>query len=114
VEMVTRLPGLHRRVLLFVLSFLQLFLEERVVSVTKMGAENLALLMAPNLLRCVSDDIRDVFKNTKFEQAFVYHLLLHLRCDKIDQNYIPEHGKGAVVTPATGRRSHQKSRRPKP
>lgn len=65
VEMVTRLPGLHRRVLLFVLSFLQLFLEERVVSVTKMGAENLALLMAPNLLRCVSEDIRDVFNNTK-------------------------------------------------
>lgn len=50
----------------------------------------------------------------RFEQAFVYHLLLHLRCDKIDPDYIPEHGKGAVVTPATGRRSHQKSRRPKP
>lgn len=36
-----RLPKIHRRVLLHVISFVQLFLKEEVVEITKMTPQNL-------------------------------------------------------------------------
>lgn len=65
VEIVTRLPPINRRVVLFVISFLQNFLEERIMAVTKMTAANLALIFAPNLLRCDSDSMSVVFTNAR-------------------------------------------------
>jgi hypothetical protein len=65
IALVRRLPAANRRVLLFVVSFLQLFLDERTQEVTKMGDGNLALVMAPNLLRCESDSMAVVFTNAK-------------------------------------------------
>ena len=65
VRIVHRLPTIHRRVVLFVVSFLQLFLDEKVQSVTKMTAPNLALVMAPNLLRCNSESMAVVFTNAQ-------------------------------------------------
>ena len=66
VRIVERLPTINRRVVLFVISFLQLFLEERVQCVTKMTPANLALVMAPNLLRCSSDSMSVVFTNAQY------------------------------------------------
>lgn len=40
---ISRLPTLHRRVLLFVISFAQLFLADNVVEMTKMNAQNLGM-----------------------------------------------------------------------
>jgi hypothetical protein len=65
VRIVERLPTINRRVVLFVISFLQLFLEDRIQSVTKMTPANLALVMAPNLLRCNSDSMSVVFTNAQ-------------------------------------------------
>ncbi len=65
VQIVQRLPTMNRRVVLFVISFLQLFLEEKIQSVTKMTAPNLALVMAPNLLRCNSESMLVVFTNAQ-------------------------------------------------
>jgi Rho GTPase-activating protein 39 len=65
VRIVERLPTINRRVVLFVISFLQIFLEERIQSVTKMTPANLALVMAPNLLRCNSDSMAVVFTNAQ-------------------------------------------------
>jgi len=65
VRIVERLPTINRRVVLFVISFLQLFLEERIMSVTKMTPVNLALVMAPNLLRCTSESMAVVFTNAQ-------------------------------------------------
>ncbi|KAI0288123.1 hypothetical protein BC826DRAFT_1107936 [Russula brevipes] len=62
---VERLPTANRRVVLFVISFLQLFLDERVLAITKMTSANLALVMAPNLLRCGSDSMAVVFNNAQ-------------------------------------------------
>jgi RhoGAP domain len=62
---VERLPTANRRVVLFVISFLQLFLNERVLATTKMTSANLALVMAPNLLRCGSDSMTVVFNNAQ-------------------------------------------------
>ncbi|KAJ7502843.1 hypothetical protein B0H11DRAFT_1906678 [Mycena galericulata] len=112
VQIVERLPTINRRVVLFVISFLQLFLEDRIQGITKMTPANLALVMAPNLLRCNSDSMSVVFTNAQYEQIFVYNLLLHLKCGEVDENYKPAHGLGAVPSPATPRTSKSRSRRP--
>ncbi len=65
VQIVERLPTINRRVVLFVISFLQLFLDDRIQNVTKMTPANLALVMAPNLLRCNSDSMSVVFTNAQ-------------------------------------------------
>lgn len=65
VSLVRRLPTINRRVVLFVISFLQLFLEDKVLACTKMTAANMALVMAPNLLRCNSESISIVFTNAQ-------------------------------------------------
>lgn len=65
VTIVHRLPTINRRVVLFVISFLQLFLEEKTQIITKMTAPNLALVMAPNLLRCGSESMAVVFTNAQ-------------------------------------------------
>ena len=65
VMLVHRLPTINRRVVLFVVSFLQLFLEEKIQTITKMTAPNLALVMAPNLLRCSSESMAIVFTNAQ-------------------------------------------------
>lgn len=65
VQMVYRLPTINRRVVLFVISFLQLFLKDEIQAVTKMTSANLALVMAPNLLRCNSDSMAVVFTNAQ-------------------------------------------------
>jgi hypothetical protein len=65
VRLVEKLPTINRRVVLFVVSFLQLFLEERIQNVTKMTPANLALVMTPYLLRCNSDSMAVVFTNAQ-------------------------------------------------
>ncbi|KAH9986741.1 hypothetical protein BJV74DRAFT_774723 [Russula compacta] len=111
---VERLPTANRRVVLFVISFLQLFLDERVLAVTKMTSANLALVMAPNLLRCGSDSMAVVFNNAQYEQTFVHNLLLHLNCGEIDSRYTPTHGHGAVPSAAPPRTSRSRNRRAHP
>lgn len=128
VDIVRRLPTINRRVVLFVISLLQLFLQDNIQTVTKMNSVNLALVMAPNLLRCDSDSMSTVFTNTQFvfdfvsistlslidlpyfdrhEHTFTHNLLLHLKCHKLDPDYIPVHGLGAGDPGSSG------SRRPK-
>ncbi|KAI0356324.1 hypothetical protein OH77DRAFT_253772 [Trametes cingulata] len=116
VQIVQRLPTINRRVVLFVISFLQLFLEEKIQSVTKMTAPNLALVMAPNLLRCNSESMLVVFTNAQYEQAFVHNLLLHLKCAEVDPDFVPTHGQGAIsprpATPSAPRTSKSRHHRP--
>lgn len=33
----------------------------------------------------------------RYEQTFVYNLLVHLKCDEVDPDFIPKHGQGAVA-----------------
>ncbi|KAH9027314.1 hypothetical protein EDB85DRAFT_2148580 [Lactarius pseudohatsudake] len=107
---VERLPTVNRRVVLFVIGFLRLFLDECVLAATKMTSANLALVMAPNLLRCGSDSMTIVFNDAQYEQAFVHNLLLHLNCGEIDAQDVPQHGLGAVPSAAL-RASKSRNRR---
>lgn len=34
---------------------------------------------------------------SRFEQMFVYNLLLHLNCSESDGDYVPVHGRGASL-----------------
>ncbi|KAJ7188538.1 hypothetical protein C8R46DRAFT_1157539 [Mycena filopes] len=119
VQIVERLPTINRRVVLFVISFLQLFLLEDKIQKTKMTPANLALVMAPNLLRCNSDSMSVVFTNAQTESLpdtskySCTTYCLHLKCGEVDEGYKPVHGLGAVSSPTSPpRTSKSRSRRP--
>ncbi|KAL0978597.1 hypothetical protein UPYG_G00172730 [Umbra pygmaea] len=78
IAVVQCLPELNRLVLCYFIHFLQVFAQPANVSVTKMDVNNLAMVMAPNCLRCQSDDPRIIFENTRKEMSFLRMLIVHL------------------------------------
>ncbi|XP_057244516.1 rho GTPase-activating protein 39-like [Malurus melanocephalus] len=58
--------------------YLKVFVQPANVAVTKMDVNNLAMVMAPNCLRCQSDDPRVIFENTRKEMSFIRVLIQHL------------------------------------
>ncbi|KAM9296053.1 rho GTPase-activating protein 39-like [Gastrophryne carolinensis] len=78
VSVVQQLPELNRLVLCYLIHFLQIFSQPSNVSTTKMDVNNLAMVMAPNCLRCESDDPRIIFENTRKEMSFLRMLIVHL------------------------------------
>ena len=48
----------------------------------------------------------------RYEQIFVYNLLLHLRCEEVDNHYKPMHGLGAVSATTISKVPRNRSRRP--
>ncbi|XP_068576075.1 rho GTPase-activating protein 39 isoform X5 [Cebidichthys violaceus] len=78
IAVVQSLPELNRLVLCYFIHFLQVFAQPSNVAVTKMDVNNLAMVMAPNCLRCQSDDPRIIFENTRKEMSFLRMLIVHL------------------------------------
>lgn len=78
IAIVERLPTLNRLVLSYLIRFLQVFAATENSSVSKMDAGNLATVMAPNCLRCESDDMQLILKNTSKESNFIKMLILNL------------------------------------
>ncbi|CAM4644504.1 rho GTPase-activating protein 39-like isoform X1 [Caretta caretta] len=78
VAVVQLLPELNRLVLCYLIHFLQIFAQPSNVGKTKMDVNNLAMVMAPNCLRCQSDDPRVIFENTRKEMSFLRMLIVHL------------------------------------
>ncbi|XP_063153342.1 rho GTPase-activating protein 39-like [Candoia aspera] len=78
VAVVELLPELNRLVLCYLIHFLQIFAQPTNVGKTKMDVNNLAMVMAPNCLRCQSDDPRIIFENTRKEMSFLRMLIVHL------------------------------------
>ncbi|KAF4528443.1 hypothetical protein B566_EDAN013448 [Ephemera danica] len=72
---VQRLPELNRLVLCYLVRFLQIFSRQEAVQLTKMDASNLAMVMAPNCLRCMSNDPRIIIENARKEMAFMRTLI---------------------------------------
>ena len=64
--------------------FLQVFAAPENASVSKMDASNLAMVMAPNCLRCDSEDPNIIFENTRKEMAFIRILIEHLDTSFMD------------------------------
>ncbi|XP_041638679.1 rho GTPase-activating protein 39 isoform X2 [Cheilinus undulatus] len=78
IAVVQSLPDLNRLVLCYFIHFLQVFAQPSNVAITKMDVNNLAMVMAPNCLRCQSDDPRIIFENTRKEMSFLRMLIVHL------------------------------------
>lgn len=56
----------------------QVFAAIENAAITKMDVNNLAMVMAPNCLRCESDDPRVIFENTRKEMGFIRTLIQSL------------------------------------
>ncbi|XP_076133898.1 rho GTPase-activating protein 39 [Alosa pseudoharengus] len=78
VNVALSLPHINKLVLCYLIRFLQVFAQSSNVSVTKMDVNNLAMVMAPNVLRCMSDEPRIIFENTRKEMSFIRVLIQHL------------------------------------
>uniref|UniRef100_A0A1I8A562 Rho-GAP domain-containing protein n=1 Tax=Steinernema glaseri TaxID=37863 RepID=A0A1I8A562_9BILA len=74
------LPASHKMVLAKLLWLLQVLSREENVRHTKMDVSNLAMVMAPNILRCGSEDPNVIFLNTRKEMTFLKTLISHCDC----------------------------------
>jgi hypothetical protein len=54
--------------------------------------DEIAVVLAPNLLRTTSDSLSTVYTNSAFEARFILNLLENLNPRMVDPEYIPEHG----------------------
>jgi len=57
---------------------LQVFAAPENARTTKMDVNNLAMVMAPNCLRCESQDPKVIFENTRKEMGFIRTLIQNL------------------------------------
>ncbi|XP_038615973.1 rho GTPase-activating protein 39 isoform X2 [Tachyglossus aculeatus] len=78
IAVIHSLPRINKMVLCYLIRFLQVFVQPANVAITKMDVNNLAMVMAPNCLRCQSDDPRIIFENTRKEMSFIRVLIQHL------------------------------------
>ncbi|KAL7888718.1 hypothetical protein AOLI_G00036920 [Acnodon oligacanthus] len=83
-SVIHNLPHINKLVLCYLIRFLQVFAQPANVAVTKMDVSNLAMVMAPNCLRCLSDDPRIIFENTRKEMSFIRVLIQHLDTSFMD------------------------------
>lgn len=84
VTVVLGLPHINKLVLCYLIRFLQVFAQPANVAITKMDVNNLAMVMAPNCLRCQSDDPRIIFENTRKEMSFIRLLIQRLDTSFMD------------------------------
>ncbi|KAI9266631.1 hypothetical protein BDA99DRAFT_480334 [Phascolomyces articulosus] len=82
IAIVNSLPEVNRRIIMYMIAFVQEFAQEEVIEHTRMNVNNLAMVYAPNFLRCPSESLTTVFENSKYEQAFVRTLITDLNADK--------------------------------
>lgn len=74
----SKLPPINRLVFVYLIKFLKVFAAAENVAVTKMDANNLSMVMAPNCLRCKSNDPKTIMENTKKEMQFIKTMIQHL------------------------------------
>ncbi|KAI8388521.1 uncharacterized protein BYT42DRAFT_237779 [Radiomyces spectabilis] len=87
VEIINLLPDINRRIAMYMITFLQEFTDPEVIKRTLMNINNLAMVFAPNFLRCPSESLTTVFENSKYEQAFLKLLITNLSADQQECAY---------------------------
>ncbi|CAO3650986.1 unnamed protein product [Mucor hiemalis] len=81
IAIINRLPDTNRRIALYTISFLREFTDPDIIKHTLMNVNNLAMVFAPNFLRCPSESLTTVFENSKYEQAFLRTLINEMIVD---------------------------------
>lgn len=66
------------QVLTFLVHYLQQFSQPDIVACTKMDSSNLAMVFAPNCLRCTSHDPKVILENARKEMAFMRTLITNM------------------------------------
>ncbi|RUS18343.1 hypothetical protein BC937DRAFT_88864 [Endogone sp. FLAS-F59071] len=105
IAIVNSLPEINRRVALYIIAFLQIFIEPESTAATRMNVHNLAMVFAPNFLRCPHENLTIVFENSKYEQAFVRTLIDNTVVDMrqvIQGNYVRGIAKEGAAVEANG------------
>lgn len=72
------LPIHNLHVAKYMIKFLQVIGDTRYQAITKMNVSNLAMVFAPNFLRCPSDNPLTILVNSKLEQCFLKTLINYL------------------------------------
>ncbi|CAO3682455.1 unnamed protein product [Rhizopus stolonifer] len=93
IKIINQLPDTNKRIALFIISFLQEFNNPDIISHTLMNVNNLAMVFAPNFLRCPSESLTTVFENSKYEQAFLRTLINQVKVDASLCAYEPDSSK---------------------
>ena len=75
VKLANSLPDINKRVAFYMIQYLRDLAKPENVPHTKMGVPNLAMVFAPNFLRCPSEDPSVIFSTQKHQQTFVKHLI---------------------------------------
>lgn len=78
IRILDELPTHNRNVLKYLIKFLQVVGDPRYQAKTKMTISNLAMVFAPNVLRCPSENPLVILANSKFEQNFLKALINYL------------------------------------
>ncbi|KND03644.1 uncharacterized protein SPPG_01117 [Spizellomyces punctatus DAOM BR117] len=78
-RIISSLPEINQRVVNYMINFLRVIAEPQNQPFTKMTISNLAMVFAPNFLRCPSDNPTVIFESTKFEQAFLRILISYVQ-----------------------------------
>ena len=78
IGIIERLPQINKLVFTYLIRFLKVFAASENVAITKMDANNLSMIMAPNCLRCKSNEPKVIMENTKKEMQFIKTLIQHL------------------------------------
>eukprot|EP00123_Amoebidium_parasiticum_P015298 comp22881_c0_seq1/m.36149 comp22881_c0_seq1/g.36149 ORF comp22881_c0_seq1/g.36149 comp22881_c0_seq1/m.36149 type:complete len:625 (-) comp22881_c0_seq1:209-2083(-) len=73
-----KLPAVNRKTLMYTINFLQKFVKDpENVKATMMDADNIAMVWAPNFLRCPSQDPMKILEKSRREKLFVKQLICH-------------------------------------
>ncbi|KAI6226071.1 Rho GTPase-activating protein 39 [Aphelenchoides besseyi] len=76
-QIVNQLPILNRLVLATLVNLLQRLCHSDIVKETKMDVSNLAMVIAPNILRCESEDPATMFADSRRQMEFMKMLILN-------------------------------------
>lgn len=66
---IQHLPEFNLNVLQYLIHFLQIICDPKNEPVTRMSVNNIAMVFAPNILRCPSDNLQVILEQTKYEQV---------------------------------------------
>jgi hypothetical protein len=74
-----KLPKANKRVLCYLIRFLQIVVDPANQAKTKMGVSNIAVIFAPNLLRTNATDPNQILIESQKAHKFVKTLVLNLK-----------------------------------